>query len=55
MKKRITIVVVAALALPLSLAASVFGGGDNGLEKADQARQKQTDNLIWPHQWICWH
>ena len=33
MKKRITIVVVAALALPLSLAASVFGGGDIGLER----------------------
>lgn len=55
MKKQITIVVVAALALPLSLATSVFGRGDIGLEKAEQARQKQTDNLIWPHQWICWH
>ena len=45
MKRKLTMGLIFVTVMLLALAASpVFGG--NGLEKADQAREKHTDNLL---------
>ena len=47
MKKTISLCILMVLFLVVSLAsAPVFGAGEEGLEKADQAREKHTDELM---------